>query len=331
MPALKVLFVGGTGIISAASARRAVEQDAEVYLLDRGASIRPTPAGAAVLHADITDSDAVRSALGEIEYDVVVDFLAFTPEDIDERLALFAHRTGQYVFISSASAYQTPPEALPVRETTPLSNPYWQYSRSKAAAEARLAARARSRKLPHTIVRPSHTYDETMVPFDGGWTVVQRMRDGKPVLVPGDGTSLWTITHSRDFAIGLVGLLGNKRAFGEAVHITADHALPWNAIYQAMAEAAGADPDLVHVASDAINATDHEWGAALLGDKANSMVFDNSKIKELVPSFAAVTPFATGAAEIVAWHDADRARKRVDAAMNTTMDKLAAAYRPRAL
>jgi nucleoside-diphosphate-sugar epimerase len=269
--------------------------------------------------------------LGDREFDVVVDWVAFTPRDVMRDLELFGSRTGQYVFVSSASAYQTPPESLPINEATPLSNPFWAYSRDKIAAEARLIAESAAGAVPYTIVRPSHTYDETMVPFDGGWTAMQRMRDGKGVVVPGDGTSLWTITHSRDFAVGLVGLLGNPDALGEIFHITADEAITWNSIYQAMADAARVEPDLVHVASEAVQAVHPEWGAALLGDKSHSMIFDNTKIKRVVPSYSAMTPFRQGAAEIVAWHDGDPARRRIDPSIDEAMDKLVAAYRPRPL
>ncbi|MEV6851011.1 NAD-dependent epimerase/dehydratase family protein [Actinoplanes sp. NPDC051411] len=326
-----VLFVGGTGIISAACARQATGQGMRVCVLNRGRSGRPLPEGVEVLTADINDRAAVQAALGGREFDAVVDWVAFGAADIDRDLDLFGARTGQFVFISSASAYQTPPERLPIRETTPLSNPFWVYSREKIAAESRLTAEAARRGVSWTIVRPSHTYDETMVPFDGGWTAVQRMRDGKGVVVPGDGTSLWTITHSRDFAVGLAGLLGVAQAIGEIYHITTDEAITWNSIYRAMAAAADADPDLVHVPSDAVATVHPEWGAALLGDKSHSMIFDNTKIKRLVPAFSATTRFEEGAREIVAWHDAAAVRRRCDPAIDHAMDQLVAAYRPRQL
>jgi nucleoside-diphosphate-sugar epimerase len=330
--ALKVLFIGGTGIISAAAARRAVETGIDLTLLTRGRSTsRPLPEGVSRLTADINDRPATLDALDGRVFDAVVDWVAFTPDQISRDIELFATRTEQFVFISSASAYQTPPTALPIRESTPLHNPYWQYSRDKIACESALLEAYRDRGFPVTIVRPSHTYDQTLVPFDGGWTVVERMRQGKGVVVPGDGTSLWTLTHSSDFAVGFVGLLGRREAIGHSFHITADDAMPWNSIYLEMGHAAGVEPDLVHVPSAAINAVDPKWGAGLLGDKAHSMVFDNSKIKSLVPDFAARTPFSVGAREIVAWHDADPTRRRVDAALDLTMDKLVDAYRPRPL
>jgi nucleoside-diphosphate-sugar epimerase len=324
-----VLFLGGTGIISSACTERALAQDFEVFVLNRGSSTtRPLPEGAQSLVGDLGDPESVRAAIGEREFDVVADFRAFTPADVQSRLDIFEGRMGQYVFISSASAYQTPPGRMPVRESTPLRNPFWQYSRDKIACEDLLVAAHRERALPMTIVRPSHTYDRTLLPFDGGWTVVDRMRRGAEVVVPGDGTSLWTLTHQRDFAHAFVGLLGHPSAIGDSFHITSDEWLPWNEIFQTVAAAAGVEKlKLVHVPSDAIAAADPAWGAALLGDKAHTMIFDNSKVKRLVPDYVARIPFVQGAREILAWYDADPARREVDAAMDATMDQLVARYR----
>jgi nucleoside-diphosphate-sugar epimerase len=332
MTALRVLFIGGTGIISSACARLAVERGVELHLLTRGrSSLRPVPAGVVVHEADVRDPGSVRRALGDREFDAVVDWVAFTPEHVQADVDLFAGRAGQYVFISSASAYQTPPSRLPVTESTPLRNPVWAYSQAKIACEDVLVAAYRETGFPATIVRPSHTYDAASVPFDGGWTVVDRMRRGAEVVVHGDGTSLWTITHNTDFARGFVGLLGRAEAIGEAFHITSDEAPTWNRIYTAMAEAAGAEPRLVHVPSDAVMAVDAGWGAGLLGDKAHSMVFDNAKVRRLVPDFVATVPFERGAREIVEWHDAHPEHKAVDARMDALMDRLVEAYRPRPL
>jgi nucleoside-diphosphate-sugar epimerase len=328
---LNVLFVGGTGTISFACAQRAISQGMNVYLLTRGTNRQPMPAGAHPLTADIADHAGVRRALADRTFDVVVDWMAFTADDVARDLSLFARITGQYVFISSASAYQTPPQTLPIRESTPLSNPFWAYSRAKIECERRLMDAHRESGFPVTIVRPSHTYDERMVPFDGGWTAMERMRSGTPVVVPGDGTSLWTMTHSRDFASGFVGLLGREGAIGEVFHITADVPMTWNHIYLTMAAAAGVRAELVHVASEAIAAVHQDWGAALLGDKAHSMIFDNTKIKTLVPEFEVRIPFEVGAREIVEWHDADPSRKRRDPTIDAAMDKLVTAYRPRLL
>jgi nucleoside-diphosphate-sugar epimerase len=254
-----------------------------------------------------------------------VDWVAFTPDQVKTDIQLFHKRTRQYIFISSASAYQKPPGSLPILESTPLTNPFWQYSRDKAACEALLEHAGREDGFPFTIVRPSHTYDRTLLPFDGGYTIVARMRAGKPVVVHGDGTSLWTLTHHRDFALGFVGLLGNSHAIGQSYHITSDESLSWNQIYAFVAQAAGAEPKLVHVPSELIARYDPEWGYSLMGDKAHSVVFDNHKIRQLVPEFHPVIPFRQGAQEIMAWHDEDASRKVVDPAVDKLQDQLIAA------
>lgn len=323
---MKVLFIGGTGVISSACSQRAVEQGIELYLLNRGHATRPIPAAAHVLHADGRDAGAVKAAIGTRRFDVVVNWIAFTPEHIEADLALFQGRIGQYVFISSASVYQTPPARLPVTESTPLSNPYWAYSQDKIACEDRLVRAYRATQFPCTIVRPSHTYDRTMLPLHGRYTVIDRMRKGKKVIVHGDGASLWVLTHHRDFARGFIGLLGNTQAIGEAFHITSDEWLTWNQIFDILAKAAGTEADKMHVPSTLIAAFDPAWGAGLLGDKAHSMLFDNTKIKRVVPDFAATIPFARGAEEIMTWHDADPARQVVDADLNRQMDAILAAY-----
>ncbi len=323
---MRVLFIGGTGIISSACSQLAVERGIELYLFNRGESNRPAPPGAHVLRGDIRDVESARNALVGREFDVVVDWVAYTPDHVKRDIELFRERTGQYIFISSASAYQTPPANLPVTESTPLDNPYWSYSRDKIACEDLLVRVYREHKFPMTIVRPSHTYDQTMSPIEGGYTMIDRMRKGKPVVVHGDGTSLWTLTHHRDFAKGFVGLLGNDHAIGESFHITSDEILTWNQIYEILAHAAGASARLVHVASESIAAFDPNWGAGLLGDKAHSMIFDNTKIKRTVPSFSATIPFAQGAREMLDWYDADAARRIVDANFDRLLDRLIAAY-----
>lgn len=324
---MNVLFIGGTGIISSACAAEAAARGMRLTLLNRGQSSRPIPDGVETLCADARDQTAVAAALHGRTFDAVVNWIAFTPEHVEADLALFRGRVGQYVFISSASAYQTPPNFLPITESTPLHNPFWAYSRAKIACEERLVRAYREEQFPVTLVRPSHTYDQTLLPMRGGYTVVDRMRRGARVIVHGDGTSLWTLTHHRDFARGFVGLLGYPQALGDVFHITSDEALSWNQIYTAVARAAGVDaPRLVHVPSELIAAYDSDWGASLLGDKAHSMIFDNSKIKRLVPEFKATIPFAQGAREILAWYDADPARRRVDAAFDQTLDQILAAY-----
>ena len=322
---MKVLFIGGTGIISSACTDLALGKGIELYLLNRGQSVRPTPAGAKVIRADINNYEEASKALEGQYFDAVVDWIAFHPDQIERDLRLFRGKCGQFVFISSASAYRTPPAALPVTESCVLANPHWEYSRNKIACEERLVRAYREEGFPITIVRPSHTYDKTLLPMDGGWTVVDRMRKGLEVIVHGDGTSLWTLTHHRDFAVGLVGLLGHPLAIGESFHITGDEWLSWNYIYQTIAAAAGVrNPRLVHVPSEKIAATDPDWGAGLLGDKAHSMVFDNTKIRRHVPEFNCVIPFHQGAAEILRWYDADPARQRVDENWNRRFEAVLA-------
>lgn len=323
---MKVLFIGGTGIISSACSQLAIDRGLDLYLLNRGQSARPTPAGATILTGDIRDRASAQAVLGNMAFDVVVNWIAFTPDQVESDIDLFRGRTGQYVFISSASAYQTPPVNLPVTESTPLANPHWQYSRNKIACEEALIRAYRDEGFPSTIVRPSHTYDRTLLPFQGRYTVVDRMRKGKPVIVHGDGSSLWVLTHHRDFAKGFVGLLGNNRAIGDVFHITSDELLTWNQIHEIVAQAAGTTANLVHIPSDVIAAYDEGWGAGLLGDKTHSMVFDNSKIKRTVPDFAATIPWPRGAAEIMAWYDADPARQVVDEKLDTLMDQILTAW-----
>ncbi len=324
---MKVLFIGGTGVISSACSELAIQQGIELYLLNRGKSIRPMTKGAIHLPADIRQPASVITALGDLTFDAVVEWMAFTPPQVKSDLELFRQRTGQFIFISSASAYQKPPSLLPITESTPLVNPFWQYSRDKAACEALVEQAGHEDGFHYTIVRPSHTYDRTLLPFHSGYTTVARMRSGKPVVVHGDGTSLWTMTHHRDFAVGLVGLLGNPQAIGQTFHITSDESLSWNQIYTIVAHAAGVEPRLMHVPSELIARYDPQWGASLLGDKAYSMIFDNSKIRQVVPSFHPVIPFWQGAKEIMDWYDEDPARQTVDAQNDKVQDQLIAAMR----
>ena len=323
---MKVLFIGGTGIISSACSRLSVERGIDLYLLNRGTTLRPIPAGAKILKGDIRNETSAKQAIGDLKFDAVVDWVAFTPEHIEADLKLFRDRTNQFVFISSASAYQPPPINLPVTESTPLDNPYWEYSRAKIACEERLMSAYREEKFPMTIVRPSHTYDCTSLPMHGGYTIVDRMRKGKKVIVHGDGSSLWVLTHHADFAKGFVGLLGNSRAIGEAFQITSDELLTWDQIFEIVAAAAGTVAKIVHVTSDFIAKFDPEWGAGLLGDKSHSMIFDNSKIKRTVPGFSATIPFSQGAREIMAWLDANPSWKTVDETLNATIDSIIARY-----
>ncbi|WP_327632908.1 NAD-dependent epimerase/dehydratase family protein [Kribbella sp. NBC_00482] len=326
MSGLRVLFLGGTGIISSASSWRAVEAGLDLTVVNRGkTSTRPLPPEARVLTADINDASAFAEVAGQ-DFDVVVDWLAFTPDQVRARTDALRGRVGQYVFISSASAYQTPPARLPITESTPLRNPFWQYSRNKIACEDLLTSLYRDEGYPVTVVRPSHTYDRTLVPFDGGWTIVERMRRGQPVVVHGDGTSLWTLTHHRDFARGLVPLLGHPRTLGEAFQITSDDVLTWDQIAHTLASAAGTSAQIVHVPSDAIAAVHPAWGAGLLGDKTHSAVFDTTKLRRVVPDFVATIPFESGAREIIAWYDEDETRRRIDPDINEAMNTLITRY-----
>src|SRR6204780_1111655 len=332
MTKLRVLFIGGSGVISSACSRVAVESGIELFVLNRGrGSVRPLPPGTTRLHADVREPQSVRDVIKDLEFDSVVDWVAFTPGQVQATVDLFRGRPGQYVFISSASAYQTPPARMPVTESTPLRNPFWQYSRDKIACEDLLVAAYREQGFPATIVRPSHTYDKTLVPFDGGWTVAGRMLAGKPVIVHGDGTSLWTLTHHEDFARAFVPLLGHPRTLGEAFHITSDDVLSWNQIAGTLAAALGVTARVVHVPSDAIAVADPHWGAGLLGDKAHSMVFDNAKLRSVVPGWNAVIPFEQGAREIADWYLADPARQVTDANLDHALDKLAATWTQAAL
>ncbi|MDA8287011.1 MAG: SDR family oxidoreductase [Actinomycetota bacterium] len=320
---MKVLFIGGTGIISSACARQALELDIELTALVRGRSNeRPLPAAVEVLHADIRDGASADAALGDRSFDVVVDYVAFTPEQVRADLERFLGRVGQYIFISSASAYRKPLASLPIVEGTPLANPYWQYSRDKIACEELLMAAWRDEAFPVTIVRPSHTYDRLSLPTLAGYTDIDRMRRGDPVVVHGDGTSLWVLTHHLDFARAFVGLLGNPKAIGECFHITSDLLLTWNEIYETLARAAGCEAQLVHVASETIARAVPKWGPGLLGDKAHSLMFDNTKIKRVVPGWAASIPFSQGAREIIDFYDGEASRRRVDAEADAAMDTL---------
>jgi nucleoside-diphosphate-sugar epimerase len=327
---VRVLFIGGTGIISSACTELAAERGIELYVLNRGRSWRPIPDDVIRLIGDIREPTSAREAIGKLDFDAVVNWVAFTPEHVEVDLGLFKERTAQYIFISSASAYQTPPAHLPVTESTVLENPVWEYSRDKIACEERLVRAYREERFPSTIVRPSHTYDCTLLPPHGGWTVIDRMRRGDPVIVHGDGTSVWTLTHHRDFAKGLVGLLGRDDAIGESFHITSDDWLTWDQIHHILARAAGTTADIVHVPSEIIHGYDRGWGESLLGDKTHSMIFDNSKIKRFVPDFAATIPFSRGAEEIIAWYDADPSRRAIDEDLDRTMDRIISDWHPRA-
>ncbi len=325
---MKVLFIGGTGNISEACTRLAVEKGMELFLLNRGVTKVPIPKGVRVINGDIRNRSQAAEALKDYSFDVVVNWIAFTPEHIETDLALFREKTKQYIFISSASAYQKPPVHYLITESTPLSNPYWEYSRQKIACELRLMQAYREEGFPVTIVRPSYTYGPRLIPgaVSSGYTLLDRMKKGQKVVVHGDGQSLWTMTNNRDFAIGFTGLLGSIQSIGESFHITSDEVLTWDQIYRSIGRAAGVEPDLIHIPSELINIYDPEVGAGLLGDKACSCVFDNSKIKRIVPDYKAVIPFATGIKETVAWFEEDSTRQIVDVDSNLKVDRIIDAY-----
>lgn len=289
------------------------------------------PAGVRTVKVDIEDAAAVKSALAGQRFDAVIDWIAFEPAHVERDIGLFRDSTDQYIFISSASAYQKPVSHYLITESTPLANPYWSYSQQKIACEERLMREYRESGFPITIVRPSLTYGDTQVTLAiNSWaksfTVVDRMRRGKKVIVPGDGSSLWVITHNTDFAKGLVGLLGHAQAIGHAFQITSDEVMCWDQWYRLTAEAAGVEPELVHIASDLIGDCVPEMRGGLVGDKAASVVFDNTKIKRFVPDYCATVPFRYGIRRTIAWFDADPNRKQIDEEANARWDKLIAAY-----
>ncbi len=319
---IRVLFIGGTGVISSACTKAAIEKGYDVTLLLRGLTHREIPEQAKIIHADYRDFKAVEKVLNDQpRFDVVVDWIAYTPEQVKFDIELFQGKTSQYIFISSASVYQTPPAILPITESTPLSNPYWHYSQQKIACEE-LLQQAGKEGFPVTIVRPSHTYDCSKVFLPGGFTTLSRMKNGKKVIIFGDGTSLWTLTHHRDFAAGFTGLLGNHQAIGEAFHITSDNFTSWNQIFEIFAEILNKPLNAVHVTSDTIAAFDPEWAAGWLGDKSISLIFDNSKIKRIVPDFTAKIPLSTGVREMISWHEQNADKTKIDPQLDQLLDQI---------
>jgi len=325
MTQTSVLVLGGTGQISAACVRTALRAGHEVTVVNRGSTtVRPLPDGVEHVVADVRDEEALAAALGDRRFDAVADFLTFTPDDLAATLRVVGGRTGQYVFVGSASTYQKPPAALPITEATPLFNPWSRYARDKIACERLLRDEHQAGRVRATVVRPSHTYDRTHVPLLGGWTVVDRMRRGEPVVVHGDGTSLWALTHADDLADAFVPLLGDERAIGEAFGITAPELLTWNEIARCLADAAGGSLHLVHRTTRDLVEQVPAWDPELRGDRSHPAVFDTSKIRGIVPAWAPRVPFAEGARQIVAWHDADDARRVVDPEVDALYDRLAA-------
>ena len=325
---MKVLFIGGTGFISTAVSRMAVSRGIDLYHLNRGRRQAALP-GVQQITADIHQPEQARAALEGQQFDVVVDWIAYTPADIERSLALFSGRVRQFIFISSASAYQKPPASPIIDESTPLVNPHWEYSRNKIACEERLLRAFRDEGFPVTIVRPSLTYDPNFPIAIGGWgcyTLADRLKKGQPIIVHGDGSSLWVVTHAEDFARGFLGLLDNGQALGHAFHITSDEVLTWNQIYETIADALGVEANIVHIASDFIAEVAPAMRGGLLGDKAWSVIFDNRKIKTFVPGYQAVIPFREGIRRTLDWFHADPARQWVNADVNAEMDRILSAY-----
>jgi nucleoside-diphosphate-sugar epimerase len=329
---MKILFIGGTGVISSAISTALLAAGHDLYLINRGNRNSRIPTGAVSFVADIHNEPQAAALIDGMEFDVVVDFIAFTPAHLERDYRLFRNRTRQFIFISSASAYQKPPADYRVSEATSLANPYWQYSRDKLAGEEYLLSLYRRGLFPVTIVRPSHTYCEMAAPVavhgaKGSWQVLKRMIDRKPVIIHGDGTSLWTLTHSRDFARGFIGLLGNIHAIGEAVQITSDETLTWNQIYESIAQALHVPLHAVHVSSAMLAAcSPYDYTGNLLGDKAHSVVFDNTKLKRLVPGFTATTRFDQGIRETVEYVLLHKECQIADEAFDGWCDRLIAAF-----
>ncbi len=288
---MKILFIGGTGTISMAITRLLAAQGHELYLLNRGNRNSDLPENVKTIIADISDEEGTAKKLSGLSFDCVGEFIGFVPAQLERDYRLFKDKTKQFIYISSASAYQKPPVGYVITEETPLVNPYWEYSRNKKACEDYLMERFRKDGFPVTIVRPSHTYDERSIPLgvhgkNGSWQVVKRIIEGKPVIIHGDGSSLWTITKNSDFAKAYVGLIGNEKAIGQAFHITSDESVSWNEIYSYIVEALGKELKAVHISSETLAALgDYDFTGSLTGDKSNSVVFDNSKVKALVPDF----------------------------------------------
>ena len=325
---MKVLFIGGTGNISSASSRLAIENGIDLYHLNRGTN-DVTITGVTSIKGDINQPDQL-TELGKHEWDVVVNWIAFTAEDIERDIGLFKNRTKQYIFISSASCYQTPLHYPIITESTPLSNPLWDYSQHKIACEDRLMKAYREEGFPFTVVRPSLTYDTVIPIVIGGfkeYTTADRILKGKEIIVHGDGTSLWTVTHSADFAKGLVGLIGLTQAIGHAFHITSDEILSWNMIYKILADSLGKEARIVHIASDFICKVEPSFTGTLLADKAESVIFDNTKIKTFVPSFSATIPFAKGIKKTLKWLDDHPEKKIINPEKNRQIEHILKTYK----
>lgn len=325
---MKILFIGGTGTISMAISRLLLSLGHTLYLINRGNRNTGLSGDLVELTVDINDEAAAARLIQDLDFDVAADFIAFTPSALERDYRLLRGKTRQFIFISSASAYQKPLSDYRITEGTPLSNPYWEYSRNKIACEDYLMRLYREDGFPVTIVRPSHTYDERSVPLGvhgdmGSYSVIRRMREGKSVIIHGDGTSLWTLTHNSDFARAFVGLMGNIHAIGEAVQITSDESVTWNQIYQIIADALHVKLNALHVSSEFLDACGgYDFAGSLLGDKANTVVFDNSKLKRLVPGFTATVRADEGIRSTVDYVLSHPECQREDPAFDSWCDRV---------
>ncbi|MDR2629735.1 MAG: SDR family oxidoreductase [Spirochaetaceae bacterium] len=329
---MKVLFIGGTGTISTAISRQLLAQGAELFLLNRGNRNQVLGGPVKELHCDIQNEAEAAEKIKDLSFDVTADFIAFTQDQVERDFRLFKDKTKQYIFISSASAYQKPLSDYRVSESTPLANPYWQYSRDKIACENFLFKKYREEGFPLTVVRPSHTYDERSVPLgvhgkNGSWPVIKRMLEGKPVIIHGDGTSLWTMTANSDFARAFIGLMGNIHALGEAVQITSDETVTWNQVYQTIARVLGVPLKAVHISSEflALCGGAYDFTGSLLGDKANSLAFENTKLKRLVPDFTAQIRFDQGIRATIEYIRSHPEYQRADPEFDAWCDRIIAA------
>jgi len=325
---MKVLFIGGTGNISTSVSKLCIKKGIDLYLLNRGLR-ENTIEKARIINGDINNLSQIKEILKDHQWDAVVNWIAFHENDIERDIELFRNKTKQYIFISSASAYQKPPLNPIITESTPLKNPFWEYSRNKIACEERLNKAYREEDFPITIVRPSLTYDTVIPVAIGGWTeytIIDRMKKGKKIIVHGDGTSLWVVTHAEDFAKGFVGLIGNQYAIGNAFHITTDEVLTWNQIYETIAEAINVEPNIIHIPSDFIVKHESSLMGSLLGDKSYSVIFDNYKIKKYVPDFTATISFKEGIKRTIDWFDAKPERKIIRKETDDMMDRIIHLY-----
>lgn len=322
---MKILFIGGTGVISSSCAELCIEKGYELYLLNRGNSFRKPHSKAKILTADIHDINAVRNVLANHKFDSVVDWIAFTENDVKRDYELFNGKTKQYIFISSASAYHKPPVKLPITEDVPLINPFWKYSQAKIDCENYLLDKFTNDNFPVTICRPSHTYDKTKPALRVGYLPFHRMKNGKKIIIHGDGNTLWTLTHTKDFARGFIGLIGNSKTIGEAYHITSDKTITWNQIAEILADKSGYQLNPIHIPIEFIANYDKDWGAELYGDKAYDTYFDNSKIKSIVPDFRAEINFEKGAEEIADWYK-QPSNQIVNESLDNMMDLIISNY-----